>query len=99
MQLGFRGVVREKDETLTHLQKLDALFKVMRPFCGVCTSLCLFEIKAPSTHDFDSFVAVKQRGEDKPVSLTQPRDERVGKKSVNAFASLQGERAYVPSKF
>jgi hypothetical protein len=50
MLLGFRGVVREKDETLAHPQKLDALFKVMRLFCGIFTGLCLFEIKAPSSH-------------------------------------------------
>jgi len=50
MQLGFRGVVREKDETLAHLQKLDAVPEVMRLLCGICAGLCLFQIKAPSSH-------------------------------------------------
>ena len=74
-----RGVFREQNETLAHLQKLNAFFNVVRLFCGICTGFCLVEIKAPSTHDFDPFVAVEQRGEDKTVSLTQLRDERVGK--------------------
>jgi hypothetical protein len=52
MQLGLCGVVREQDETLAHLQKLDALFKDMRLFCGIGTGLCLFEINAASRHDW-----------------------------------------------
>lgn len=44
MQLELRDMLRENDETLTHLQKLNALFKVMDPFCGIYTGVCLVEI-------------------------------------------------------
>jgi hypothetical protein len=44
MRLGSRGVFRKQDETLAHLQKLDAPFNVVRLFCGICAGFCLVEI-------------------------------------------------------
>jgi hypothetical protein len=44
MLLGSCSVFRKQDETLAHLQKLNALLNIVRLFCGIGTGFCLIEI-------------------------------------------------------